>query len=256
MELAERTGGLEAWSPRVVPGIGRDLSDEQKLACAFRILARDGFAENISGHITWQRAGDERMLINPWGLWWRELKASDICAVAPDGEVVTGPWDVTPAYHIHTELHRRRADARVVIHNHPYHVCVLAAVGRLPDLVHQSGTVYVGDLGFVSEYAGEVDSPELGAALAEQIGDASVVILANHGVIVTGPTLEEATFRAATLDRACRMTYDLLLLGEQSLSIPPSVVKGMKASILERGSDVFFAGAVRQLLRDEPDVLD
>jgi len=82
------------------------------------------------------------------------------------------------------------------------------------------------------------------------------VILANHGVIVTGPTLEEATFRAATIDRACRMTYDLLLLGEKTLPIPPTVVRGMKASILERGSEVFFAGAVRQLIRDEPDVLD
>jgi ribulose-5-phosphate 4-epimerase/fuculose-1-phosphate aldolase len=133
---------------------------------------------------------------------------------------------------------------------------VLAAVGRLPELVHQSGTAYVGDLSLVDEYNGEIDSPELGAELADRIGDASVVILANHGVIVTGPTLEEATFRAATLDRACRMTYDLLLLGEKPLTIPPGVVKGMKASILERGSSVFFDGAVRQLLREEPDVLD
>ena len=256
MESSERFGGLDVWAPRVVAGIGRDLTDQQKLACAFRILARDGFAENISGHITWQQPGDEKMLVNPWGLWWRELKASDICAVTPDGAVVEGRWDVTPAIHIHTELHRRRADAREVIHNHPYYVCVLAAVGRLPDLVHQSGTVYVGDLGFVDEYTGEVDSPQLGAALAEEIGEASVVILANHGVIVTGPTLEEATFRAATIDRACRMTYDLLLLGEKTLTIPPSVVKGMKASILERGSDVFFNGAVRQLLKEEPDVLE
>jgi ribulose-5-phosphate 4-epimerase/fuculose-1-phosphate aldolase len=252
----ERVGGRDVWSPRVVPGIGRDLTDQQKLACAFRILARDGFAENISGHITWQRPRDDRMLVNPWGLWWREVSSSDICAVTTDGQVVEGRWDVTPAIHIHTELHRRRPDARVVIHNHPYYVCVLAAVGRLPDLVHQSGTAFVDDLLFVSEYDGEVDSPELGAALADQIGDASVVILANHGVIVTGPTIEEATFRAATIDRACRMTYDLLLLGEKTLAIPPSVVRGMKASILERGPDVFFAGAVRQLIRDEPDVLD
>jgi ribulose-5-phosphate 4-epimerase/fuculose-1-phosphate aldolase len=252
----ERTGGRAVWSPRLVPGIGRELSDQQKLACAFRVLARDGFAENISGHITWQRAGHDGMLVNPWGLWWRELRASDICTVAPDGQVVAGLWDVTPAIHIHTELHRRRPDARVVIHNHPYYLCLLAAVGRLPELVHQSGTAFVDDLLFVSEYDGEVDSPELGEALATQIGNASVVILANHGVIVTGPTLEEATFRAATIDRACRMTYDLLLLGEKTLPIPPTVVRGMKASILERGSEVFFAGAVRQLIRDEPDVLD
>ena len=61
---------------------------------------------------------------------WQELTASDICVVDQDAKVVRGRWDVTPAIHIHTELHRVRHDARVVIHNHPYYVCVLAALGR------------------------------------------------------------------------------------------------------------------------------
>ncbi len=256
IERMERQGGLAVWAPSVVPPIGVELSDEQKLACAFRILARDGFAENISGHITWQRPGQDTMLVNPWGLWWREMRASDVCTVDGAGRVVGGQWDVTPAIHIHTELHRTRPDARVVIHNHPYHVCVLAAVGVLPGIVHQSGSVYDGDLALVAEYTGEVDSAELGADLAARIGDASVVILASHGVIVTGPTIEEATFRAATIDRACRLAYDVMLLGRDPLAIPAGVIKGMKASILERGSDVFFAGAVRWLLREEPDVLE
>jgi ribulose-5-phosphate 4-epimerase/fuculose-1-phosphate aldolase len=254
--LDERRGGLSVWSPSVVPGIGVDLTDEQKLACAFRILARDGFSENISGHITWQRAGDSDLLVNPWGLWWRELSASDICTVDLQARVVRGKWDVTPAIHIHTELHRRRPDARVVIHNHPYHVCVMAAIGELPAILHQSGTVYDGDMVFVNEYTGEVDSAALGARLADQIGEASVVFLGSHGIIVTGPTIEETTFRAATIDRACRLAYDVMALGREPLSIPRHVIGGMKASIIERGSDVFFAGAVRQLLRDEPDVLD
>jgi len=251
----ERRGGLEVWAPSKVPPIGVDLSDEQKLACAFRILAKDGFAENISGHITWQRPDDEHMLVNPWGLWWREISASDICSVDGDGNFVSGRWDVTPAIHIHTELHRSRPDARVVIHNHPYHVCVLAAVGLLPQIVHQSGSIFHEDLAIVTEYSGEVDSSALGADLAQQIGDASVVLLASHGVIVTGPTIEEATFRAATIDRACKLAYDVLILGQAPLPIAPGIMKGMKASMLERGAEVFFAGATRQLLREEPDVL-
>ena len=143
----------------------------------------------------------------------------------------------------------------MVIHNHPYHACVLAAVGKLPDIHHQSGTVYLDDLVMVREYAGEIDSPQLGSELAEQIGDASVAVLANHGVVVTGPTIEEATFRAATFDRACRMAYDVLLMGEAPIQIPKGPALGMKASILERGSDVYFAGAARRLIREEPDVL-
>ena len=54
--------------------------------------------------------------------------------------VVRGRWDVTPAIHPHTELHRVRPDARVVVHNHPYYVSVIAALGTLPELVHQTGS--------------------------------------------------------------------------------------------------------------------
>jgi len=255
-DVAARRGGAEVWEPSVMPSIGIDLSDEQRLAIAFRHLADVGFAENISGHITWQRPGQDRLLVNPWGMWWREISASDVCEVDMEARVTAGRWDVTPAIHIHTELHRRRADARVVIHNHPYHVSLLAALGVLPEIVHQSGSAFYGDLALVNEYSGEVDSAALGAQMAEQIGDASVVVLASHGVIVTGPTIEEATFRAATIDRVCRLAYDVMVLGRPALSIDSAAMIGIKKSILERGSDFYFNGAARMLIKEEPDVLE
>src|SRR3954447_18666382 len=176
----DRQGGLGVWAPSITPP-APELSDVQQLACAFRILAIDGFAENMAGHITWQRPGQDNLLVNPWGLWWDEVRSSDVCEVTPDAEVVGGRWDVTPAIHIHTELHRSRPDARVVVHNHPYYVTVLAAAGVLPDLLHQTGALYLDDISLVNEYAGEVDTPELGAELAAQIGTANTIILVNHG---------------------------------------------------------------------------
>jgi hypothetical protein len=71
--VTERAGGTAVRAPSIVPPIGVELSDEQKLACAFRILARDGLSENIAGHITWQHPDSDTMLVNPWGLWWREI---------------------------------------------------------------------------------------------------------------------------------------------------------------------------------------
>src|SRR5699024_8282411 len=112
-----------------------------------------------------------------------------------------------------------------------------------------------GDLRLVEEYGGEVDTPALGEELAAAIGDAAVAILVSHGVIVTGATLAEATYRAASIDRVCRLAYDVLVLGRQAKPIPPGAMKGMKASLLERGADVYWAGAVRALLRREPEVL-
>ncbi|HZR11918.1 MAG TPA: class II aldolase/adducin family protein [Acidimicrobiia bacterium] len=249
-------GGAAAWTPRVTPPVGVDLDVRQKLACAFRILARTGFSENIAGHITCADSETGGMWVNPWGLWWDEVRASDVCLVSTEGRVLEGKWDVTPAIHIHTELHRRRADARVVVHNHPYYATVLAAVGVLPDTLHQTACMLDGDLRFVREYTGEIDSGALGAELAERIGDASVVLLANHGVIVTAPTVEEATYRAVSFERACRLMYDTLALERPYTTVDAEIRPAMKASLLERGTDVFWAGAVRMLLREQPEVLE
>ncbi len=255
-EKVVKKGGLAVWAPRVTPPIGVDMSDEQKLACAFRILAREGFAENLAGHITWQRPGDTNMLVNPWGLWWREVSASDVCSVDEDANVVGGKWDVTPAIHIHTELHRRRPDARVVVHNHPYYVTVMAAIGELPQLLNQTGSMFMDDMKFIHEYTGEIDTADLGSDLADKIGDARVVILGSHGVIVTGASIEEATYRSASIDRVCRTAYDIMSVAREPLQMGRGFMTGMKASLLERAATVYFAGAVRQLLRDEPDVLN
>jgi ribulose-5-phosphate 4-epimerase/fuculose-1-phosphate aldolase len=256
VDPSARRGGAAAWLPRVTPPIGVGLSVRQKMACAFRILAVHNFSENIAGHITYADDDSGNMWVNPWGLWWEEMRASDVCRVSADGELVDGRWDVTPAIHIHTELHRRRADARVVVHNHPYHATVLAAVGALPEILHQTGSMYHDDLRFVQEYTGEIDDAASGAELADRIGDASVVMLANHGVIVTGPTVQEATYRAASFDRVCRLTYDTMLLDRARTVVNPELRPAMKASLLERAADVFWAGAVRALVRNEPEVLE
>jgi ribulose-5-phosphate 4-epimerase/fuculose-1-phosphate aldolase len=101
---------------------------------------------------------------------------------------------------------------------------------------------------------GEIDSPLLGAELFEAIGDATCAMLVNHGVVIAGATIEEATYRAAAIDRVCRMAYDVMLLGKDPLRMPAGAVKGMKQALLERAVDVYWAGAVRQLLKAEPEV--
>lgn len=250
-----RAGGRAVWSPGVTPPIGRHLSLQQELACAFRILAHSGFSENIAGHITWDPGIDGSMWVNPWGLWWEEITASDLCRVDADGAVLDGRWDVTPAIHIHTALHRRRPDARVVVHNHPYWVSVLAGAGILPELVHQTGSMFDGDLHLVQEYSGEIDSADRAMLLADQIGDHSATILASHGVIITAPTIQEATYKAASIDRVCKLAFDLLAIGRDPLPISRGIKIGMKQSLLERGTEVYWNGAVRALLRREPEVM-
>ena len=251
-----RRGGLGVWAPSKVPRIGVDLTDEQKMAIAFRHLASIGFAENMAGHITWQPDGRSDMYVNPWGLWWAELTASDICVVDEDARVVRGRWDVTPAIHIHTEIHRIRPDARVVIHNHPYYVSLIAALGVLPELVHQTGALFLDDMYLVDKYDGEIDTPWRAAELAQQIGSANLVILANHGVIATGHDLAAAVYRAVSIERVCRLAYDVMLTGRTPSQMNRGDMVGMQASLIERAADVYWAGAARMTIKADRGVLD
>ena len=185
--------------PRSMPGIGPTLTTEQELACALRILAAEGWRENLSGHIT-VAGPDGSILVNPWGMWWEEVCASDIVRIDADGVVVSGRWDVTPAVHLHTELHRARADARVVVHNHPHYATLLACAGIEPVISHQNAALLDGELAFVDEYDGTVESSTAGAWLAERVGAASAALLANHGAIVIGSDFAIACYRAVVLE--------------------------------------------------------
>ena len=239
--------------PRRGPGLPHELSPEQELACALRVLAREGWRENLSGHIT-VAAPDGGMWCNPWGIWWEEVRASDILRLDADGDIVAGPWDVTPAVFLHTELHRARADAAVVVHNHPYYATLLAAMGQRPRLLHQNACIFDGELAFVDEYGGIEDAND-GKWLAAQVGDASGILLAHHGAIVTAPTIPAACYKATTFERMCRMTYDALAAGHAAAELPAAARTGLKELLQQNTPQAYWDGAVRMLLRDEPEVL-
>jgi ribulose-5-phosphate 4-epimerase/fuculose-1-phosphate aldolase len=249
----ERPGGLAAWAPRTVPGPGVELTHAQELAIALRHLDDVGWCENLTGHITYQVGA--HLLVNPWGLWWAEVRASDLLTIDADGTVLAGELDVTPAVHIHTELHRRRPDATVVVHNHPPYATALAAIGELPDLVHQNSAILADEMVLVDEYDGEVDQPHLGAELAARIGDASVALLVSHGVIVTAPTIGEAVYKSVLFERTCKLHWLVRAMDRAPFPVAAAHQKQLKASLVERAAPVYWNGVVRALASSEPDVL-
>jgi ribulose-5-phosphate 4-epimerase/fuculose-1-phosphate aldolase len=230
-----------------------ELTGAQELAIALRHLDDVGWCENLTGHITAQHG--DHFLVNPWGLWWAEVRATDMLTIDADGTVVAGDLDVTPAVHLHTELHRARPDAAVVVHNHPPYASAFAAIGELPELVHQNSSILAGELTLVTEYDGEVDAPALGAELAERIGGASVALLVSHGVIVTAPTMAEAVYKSVLFERTCMLDWLVRTAGRSPVPIAPTFQKQLQASLVERAAPVYWNGAVRQLVAAEPEVM-
>lgn len=153
-------------------------------------------------------------------------------------------------------MHRARPDARSGHPQPPYYVSLLAALQTLPELVHQTGSLFLDDLCFVDSYDGEIDSAARARELVERTGGANLAILASHGVIATGRTLAEAVYRSATIERVCKLAYHVMLTGRTPSPMKRSDMAGMQASLIERAADVYWAGAARMTIKADRRVLD
>jgi ribulose-5-phosphate 4-epimerase/fuculose-1-phosphate aldolase len=239
----------------VWPPVAAELDERQRVACAARILAQIGFSENYAGHITAATGDSGNFWCTPWGLWWDEVRASDVVLIDAEGDVVDGELGVTPAIHIHTGLHRARPEARVVVHNHPPHATLLASHGIVPQIFTQTGLILHGEIHLVEQYTGAVSTPDEGDELAGKLLDGSAYLLANHGAITLGETVEEVVFKSAILEVVCRQAITSRHLGVAPLDIDELYVHGLQRLQLERSVRAYWDGAVRRLLRTDPEVL-
>jgi ribulose-5-phosphate 4-epimerase/fuculose-1-phosphate aldolase len=129
-------------------------------------------------------------------------------------------------------------------------------MGVEPQIIHQNSCIFDGDLVFVDEYEGIVDTSNSGERLAAAAGKATGILLANHGAIVTGETVGEACYQSVTFERMCHITYDTLVAQRTPRPIDPTLRAALKAGLKKGCPPAFWDGAVRQLLRSEPEVLD
>ncbi len=242
--------------PSAMPDVP-ELTVPEQLACAARILASSGYALDVAGHITAVRPdGDGSMWCTPYGLWWREVSASDIIVIDANGDVIEGRWDVTPAVAIHTQVHRARPDATVLIHNHPPYGSLLSTLHMAPEITDQQACMFDGDIALFDEYTGGVDDTGSGDYLASAIGDATAVILANHGVLISGGHVAQATYRAQTFERTCRLNYEALAAGRDPVPVPPEQRSMLKTAINSMSVDYYWGGEIRHLLTHQPSVLN
>ena len=183
-------GGLARWAPRVTPPIGVDLTPEQALACAFRILAGIGFSENVGGHITYvdgTRRFDARQSVGPVvggdrGLRPVSRRQPTVCR-SPDAGTSRPRSTSTPSS---TASPPTRASSSTTIRTTRRSSPRSARSRRCCTRPRRCSTATC-----ASSTSTTVRSTTRRRArnwLARSAAD-GVAILANHGVIVTGPSL-------------------------------------------------------------------
>jgi ribulose-5-phosphate 4-epimerase/fuculose-1-phosphate aldolase len=196
------------------------------LAAALRWAARLGLNEGICNHFSLAVPGTvDRFLINPQGLHWSEITPGDLVMTDPEGRTIKGKHPVeSTAFYIHGRIHLNKPSARCVLHTHmPYATALTIADGGRLEWANQNALRFYGRVAYDECYNGVVLNTEEGDRIAAQLGDADVLFLANHGVIVCGETVAKAFDDLYILERACQVQVLAEGTGKPLRIVPDSV---------------------------------
>jgi len=196
-----------------------------QLAAAYRLVEHFGWNESIYGHLTVRVPGPERhFLINPYGLRYGEVTASNLVKITLGGEIVgETEWSVNVAgYAIHGAIHRGAAEAHCVMHTHSPAGMAVAALecGLLP--ISMDATLFHGTLGYHA-YEGAIVSEDEKARLIRDLGRNRALILRNHGLLTVGRTIAEAFLYLHRLETACKTQVDALAMNSALNHVPEEI---------------------------------
>jgi ribulose-5-phosphate 4-epimerase/fuculose-1-phosphate aldolase len=196
----------------------RDTIDAAKrdLAASLRLAAHYGLNEGVCNHFSYAVPGlEDRFLLNPHGIHWSRIRASDILLIDGAGRTIEGEGEAElTAFTIHGRIHANNARARCVLHTHMPYATTLACLedGKL-EPIHQNALRFHDDVAYDPDYNGLAEDAEEGDRIAAALGDRKVLFMANHGVVVVGETIAQAFDDLYYLERACQVQVLALSTG-------------------------------------------
>lgn len=183
----------------------------QELACCYRAFVHYGWTDLIFTHISARVPGQvDQYLINPYGLLFNEITASNLIKADFNGNLISGDYPVNDAGHlIHTAVLRARPDVNAVLHSHTRAGMAVSCLphGLLP--ITQQANEMLGLVG-VHKYGLVTDDEQECQLLGESIADKWALILENHGLLSVGRTVGEAFYFLYMLENACKVQVDVL----------------------------------------------
>jgi ribulose-5-phosphate 4-epimerase/fuculose-1-phosphate aldolase len=209
---------------------GKNISEaehkaRQELAACYRIFAMQGWSESIYNHITLKVPGEDgAFLINPFGLHFSEVCASNLVKIDIDGNVLDdSPWPVNKAGFVqHSMFHRELPDAHCIIHTHTTETMAVCALEDGLQPTNFYAAAFMGRIGY-HDFEGITVREEEGVRLRQNLGDKRILMLRNHGPVVIGPTLPIALLQYWSLQRACEIQLATMSMGKPIL-IPDDVI--------------------------------
>jgi ribulose-5-phosphate 4-epimerase/fuculose-1-phosphate aldolase len=195
------------------------------LAAVYRLVARFGWDDLIFTHLSARVPGsDHHYLINPYGMTFDEITASDLVKVDLGGnKVVDSPYEINPAgFTIHSAIHAAREDAKCVLHVHSVNGTAVSAQknGVLP--ISQQSMFVLSSLAY-HDYEGVALRDDEKPRLVRDLGDKNFFMLRNHGLITVADNLPDAFLFMYIFGAAC-MIQVRAQAGGELIPIDPFII--------------------------------
>jgi ribulose-5-phosphate 4-epimerase/fuculose-1-phosphate aldolase len=232
------------------------------LAACYRLVADLGWDDLIYTHLSARLAGTDEYLVNPFGLAFDEVCASNLVKVDLQGNILDDtPYAINPAgFTIHSAVHEARPDAHCVIHLHTNATTVVASqkTGLLP--YSQYSMFSLASLSYHG-YEGLAVNDDEKKRIQDDLGDTNHMLLVNHGGMTLGETVGDAFMRFFDLQRACEIQVMLQSTGQNSTQIPQAVLENIKkqqsiVNIGESGGQKIWPAMLRKAYKLDPSFMN
>jgi L-ribulose-5-phosphate 4-epimerase len=187
----------------------------REVAEASLALAAAGLTDMVWGHAAIRDPGGRGVWMKASGWGFEEVTEERVVLVSPEGEVLSGDGRRHVEYPIHTEIMRARPDVGATVHTHAPALSAFACLDMPVLPVSHDGVLFSDPQ--VSRFTGTgalIATSELGAALADALGDRRACLMPSHGAVTAGPDVATAVMYAVLLERACRTQLMALSAGD------------------------------------------
>lgn len=228
----------------------------QKIALTCRILAAEGHESALAGQITARGEQPGTYYMLTFGLGFDEACAANIILVDDDLNVLEGEGIPNPSNRFHLWVYRHRPDINCIVHTHPPYISALSVIGEELVVAHMDHTMFYNDCAYLPEWPGVPIGDEEGALIASALGDKHAILLAHHGLLVAGGTVEEAAVRAVFMERAARLQIFARAIGPIRSIKPELAQEAHDYRLKPKAVGATFHYFARRLLKQAPECLE
>ena len=199
-----------------------------ELAACFRLAAQRGYEEGVCNHFSALVPGhDDLFFVNPYGYAFSEITASRLLVCDFEGHVIAGDGQPeATAFYIHASLHRAKPRVKAAFHTHMPNATALCLLEGPPLLwLGQTALKFYGRTAVDENYNGlSLDESE-GDRIAEIMGDADILFMKNHGVMVAGASIAEAWDDLYYLERAAEVQLKAMSSNQPLKPVPHEIAQ-------------------------------